>query len=276
MPIMSRLSLRSMTIILSLILTVSFALTTEDAFADKKKGGHKRHERVRHERHEKHKRYKKHKKNVVIVRPQHRHNTKIVTNISIGPIIPRRHRRVIVTRPRPRPGKFIVDLPSRHTRLVVRGRPYYYRSGLFYYRRPRGYVVVGPPIGAIVPRLAIGFSTVWVGGSFYYYYGNVFYRRVPTGYVVVDPPRSTTVVLETPAVVQPAESASGRVSVIAPRLNVRTGPSLSNPILYQVKQNTTLRVHGRDSEWLYVELSDGKYGWVMEEFTVAMDIPAEG
>ncbi len=268
MPIMSRLSLRYLTIVLSLILTLSFALTTENAFADRREKV--RHERGRHERHE------RHKKKVVVVKPKHRHSTKFVTNISIGPRIPRRHRRVIVTRPRPRPGKLVVDLPARHTRLVVRGRPYYYRSGLFYYRRPRGYVVVGPPVGAIVPRLAIGFSTVWVGGRFYYYFGNVFYRRVPSGYVVVDPPTSTTVVLDTPAVVQPAESASGRVSVIAPRLNVRTGPSLSNPILYQVKQNATLRVHGRDAEWLYVELSDGKYGWVMEEFTVAMDIPAEG
>ncbi len=245
---MSRSSLRSFTIILVGLLVASFTFTTEDVFA------RRRGEGVRHERRE-HRRAVR--KRAVRVRPV-------------------RHTRVVVTRPRYRPGKLVVNLPPRNRRVIVRGRPYYYWGGVFYYRRPRGYVVVGPPIGTIVPRLAIGFSTVWVGGLFYYYYGNVFYRRVPAGYVVVEPPATTNVVLSEPAVVQPAESASGRVSVIAARLNVRTGPSFSNPILYQVKQNTTLNVHGRDKDWLYVELPDGKYGWVMEEFTVPMDVPASG
>jgi hypothetical protein len=170
----------------------------------------------------------------------------------------------------------VVNLPPRHTRVIVRGRPYYYGGGSYYYRRRRGYVVVAPPIGVVVPRLSIGFGTVWVGGRFYYYYGNVFYRRVPSGYIVVEPPTTSTVVLQEPAVVQPAQSASGRVSVIAARLNVRTGPSLSNPILYQVRENTTLNVYGRDRDWLYVKLPSGKYGWVMEEFTVQMDVSPSG
>ncbi|MFQ5428239.1 MAG: DUF6515 family protein [Thermodesulfobacteriota bacterium] len=262
---MSRSSFRFFTIIITALLTASFVFTTQDVFADKKRSSGERHKRS--------------KKHVVVKRPHKR--GKLVTSVSAGASGSRvasgsRHRRVIVTRPRPRPGKLVVNLPPRNTRIVVRNRPYYYWGGTFYYKRPRGYVVVGPPIGAIVPRLAIGFSTVWIGGIFYYYYGNVFYRRVPAGYVVVAPPVTSNVVLETPAVVQPAESASGRVSVIAARLNVRTGPSLANPILYQVKQNATLHVHGRDRGWLYVELPDGKYGWVMEKFTVLIDIPASG
>jgi len=249
---MSRSRFRSFTILIVGLLTASFVLTTEDVYARRKHEG-RRHERaehfVGHERRE-HRR---------AVRP--------------GPV---RHTRVVVTRPRYRPGKLVVNLPPRHTRVVVRGRPYYYWGGVFYYGRPRGYVVVAPPIGAIVPRLAVGFGTLWVGGLLYYYYGNVFYRRVPAGYVVVEPPVTTNVVLSEPTVVQPVEAATGRVSVIAARLNVRTGPSLSNPILYQVKQNTTLKVQGRDVGWLYVELPDGKHGWVMEEFTVPMDVPASG
>jgi len=245
-----RSNLRSFIIVLVALLTVSFGFTTEDVFAHRKEGRHSS-SKYRSTRHSSDKHHGE------------RHHSD-------------RHSRVIVTRPRLRPGRVVVNLPPRHTRVVVRGRPYYYGGGSYYYRRPRGYVVVAPPIGAIVPRLAIGFSTVWMGGSFYYYYGNVFYRRVPSGYVVVQPPTTSTVVLEEPAVVQPAQSASGRVSVIAARLNVRTGPSLSNPIIYQVKENTTLNVHGRDRDWLYVELPSGKYGWVMEEFTVQMDVPSSG
>jgi len=251
MSMMSRSSLRSFTIVLVGLLVASFTFTTEDVFARRREESRHHSERHHVERHR-----------------SDRHFTERHSSA--------RHSRVIVTRPRPRPGHVVVNLPPRHTRVIVRGRPYYYGGGSYYYRRPRGYVVVAPPIGAIVPRLSIGFGTVWVGGLFYYYYGNVFYRRVPSGYVVVEPPTTSTVVLEAPSVVQPAQSASGRVSVIAARLNVRTGPSLSNPILYQVRENTTLNVHGRDRDWLYVELPSGKYGWVMEEFTVQMDVPSSG
>ncbi len=256
MSIVSRSNLRSFTIILVGLLVASFTFTTEDVFAHRRGGS--RHSSGRHSS------------------IGHRS----VKHSSIGRVVrhraPIRHNRVIVTRPRHRPGKIVANLPHRHSRVIVRGRPYYYGSGSYYYRRPRGYVVVAPPIGTLVPHLAIGFNTVWVGGLFYYYYGNIFYRRVPSGYVVVEPPTTSTVVLTEPSVVEPAQSASGRVSVIAARLNVRTGPSLSNPILYQVRENTTLRVHGRDRDWLYVELPSGKYGWVMEEFTVQMDVSPSG
>ncbi len=272
MYIILKSRLRLFIITLAAILTASLALTGGYASAHGRRTagrramerhGFERHRARRHreERHERHERRERHERHE---RWERRSSA--------------RHRRIIVTRPRHYPGKLVVNLPRRHTRLIVRGRPYYYYydDGIYYYRYPSGYVVVGPPVGTIVPRLSIGFSTVWVGGSLYYYYGDVFYRRVPTGYVVVEPPETTTVVLQPPVVVQPAESASGRVSVIAARLNVRTGPSLSNPILYQVKQNTTLKVQGRDSEWLYVELPGGKHGWVMKEFTVPIDLPASG
>ncbi len=260
MFILSRSRLRSFTVIFAGLLAFSFAFPAADVSAGRKHEG--KFERKHERRHERRERFVRHE------RREHRREVRVRRAV--------RHNRVVVTRPKYRPGKLVVNLPPRHTKVVVRGRPYFYWGGVFYYRRPRGYVVVAPPIGTIVPRLAVGFRTVWVGGVLYYYYGNVFYRRVPAGYVVVEPPVTTTVVLQEPAVVQPVESATGRVSVIAARLNVRTGPSLSNPILYQVRQNTTLLVQGRDDGWLYVELPSGKHGWVMKEFTVPMDVPASG
>ncbi len=237
---MRGLSERSLTILLAALLVVSFVFTSEYAFAGRRGG-------------------------------EHYYSPNKPYRYSSG-----RHNRVIVTSPRYYPGKYVDTLPNRNTHVIVRGRSYYYDDGAYYYRRPNGYVVVGPPIGTIVVDPEVGFDTVWVGGRYYYYYGNIFYRRVPQGYMVVEPPMTSIVLLTPPAVASPPESASGRVSVLAPLLNVRTGPSLSNPIMDQVKQNTTLQVRGRDSKWLYVELSKGRYGWIMEKFVVHMDLPGSG
>lgn len=267
MSILPRLSFRSITILLAVLLTASFAFTSESAFAGRR--GESRHDsrRIRAEQHRADRlRYGGH-------RSERHRSDSYRSSYRYGPS---RYSRVIVTSPRYYPGKFVGELPSSYSTLTVGGWPYYYEGGAYYYRYPEGYVVVGPPIGTVVRSLPFGYGTVWVGGLYYYYYGNVFYRQVPLGYEVVWPPATSTVVLKEPAVERPAQAASGRVSVIAARLNVRTGPSLSNPILYQVKETTTLKVHGRDKAWLYVELPSGKYGWVMQKFTVAMDLPPSG
>ncbi len=184
--------------------------------------------------------------------------------------------RVIVSRPLVRPGRIVRRIPRKHRKIVVKGRKYYYRRGIFYYRGPGGVVVVGPPIGTVVPRLGVGFRTFWFGGLLYYYYGNIFYLRGPRGFVVVEPPDTTAVVLTPPSVVKPSIAASGSVLVTAPRLNVRTGPALYNPVISQVLQDEVLIIHGKSPGWLYVELPNGETGWVMEEFTAPLFEPANG
>lgn len=171
--------------------------------------------------------------------------------------------------------------PGPHRRPAViwhGGQRYFYYGGTFYRHRqwPPGYVVVRPPVGAIVGALAFGFTTLVIGGLPYYYYGGVYYRRVPTGYVVVEPPSGAVVPQEPPAAIHPPDTASERVSVTAANLNVRSGPGMNHPVVDQVSQGNILVIHGNAPGWLYVQLPSGKFGWVSEEFTAPVFPPASG
>ena len=119
--------------------------------------------------------------------------------------------------------------------------------------------------------LPVGYQRVWFDGALYYAYGGTFYRRIPAGYVVVDPPPVVVVEDDEPVLVQPLETAAGEVIVTAPLLNVRSGPALHYPKLYQVERGYILDILGRSDGWLYVQLPNGELGWVMKDHTRRLD-----
>jgi len=86
------------------------------------------------------------------------------------------------------------SFPSRHEVVRVGHQRYHYYRGRFY--RPAffglGFVVVAPPIGAIVTVLPLGHNVIIVGGVTYYYYDNVYYKDYPSGYIVVPAPAVVT------------------------------------------------------------------------------------
>jgi hypothetical protein len=88
----------------------------------------------------------------------------------------------------PRPGFVVGALPGSYTVVSGWGAPYYYGAGAWY--RPYGprFVVVGAPIGAVVPFLPPYYATYWVGGVPYYCAGDTYYQGVPGGYAVVGAP----------------------------------------------------------------------------------------
>jgi len=65
-------------------------------------------------------------------------------------------------------------LPSQYSQISVGGTPYYYDQGVYYESGPAGYVVVAPPIGAIVAAVPPGAETIFVGGVPYYYAAGAF------------------------------------------------------------------------------------------------------
>ena len=67
-----------------------------------------------------------------------------------------------------RPGYVIHTAPSLALALTVGGIVYFYHDHLFYRHYPRGYVVVVPPIGALVPTLPVGYVVVYRFGRYYY------------------------------------------------------------------------------------------------------------
>jgi uncharacterized protein YgiM (DUF1202 family) len=68
--------------------------------------------------------------------------------------------------------------------------------------------------------------------------------------------------------------------VVPPMLNVRSGPGANHEVTSQIRQGAILEVHGTSPGWLFVKLPSGKFGWVMEKFTVPQSgsgrVQAEG
>lgn len=178
----------------------------------------------------------------------------------------RKHKKGGVVYQGPRHGKVVRHLPPGHRPAWVGKKKYFYHGGAFYKRGPCGYVVVRPPRGAVVVSLPMGYRHWVAGGVSYYNWGNVYYRRVPAGYQVTEPP------VQAP----PAYMGGERVWVNIPVLNVRSGPGVDHRVVRQVNQGDELFVQDEIPGWLYVQLPDGRFGWVMTEYTTAQLVRAGG
>jgi hypothetical protein len=98
--------------------------------------------------------------------------------------------------------------------ILWRGHSYLYDGGLFYRYSPVGYIIVEPPLGALVPALPYGYRTVTVEHKPYYFYEDTYYTVAPGGYVVAPPP------VALPA--QPAYVQEKTVNPAAPRIEQRS------------------------------------------------------
>lgn len=185
-------------------------------------------------------------------------------------------RRVIRTPRFRRHGHVFPRLPRGYRRVWYNREPFYYYHSVFYRPSPSGFVVVVAPIGIIVDSLPIGYQRLWIDDVWYFAYGGVFYHRVPSGYVVVEAPADVIIEEAIPALVEPPEPASGIVSVEASILNVRSGPGLNYPVIYQIHRGYVLDVHGKTVGWLYVQLPNGEFGWVMNIYTTMLKPPGSG
>ena len=83
----------------------------------------------------------------------------------------------------------IARLPFGAVSVAFGNRYYHYYNGLYYRPYDRGYVIVEPPIGIIVPGLPGGCTEVIIGSNPYYRYGNVFYAPYGDRYKVVEEPK---------------------------------------------------------------------------------------
>jgi hypothetical protein len=155
--------------------------------------------------------------------------------------------------------------PGHHEVWVGKTR-YYYDHGYFYRPHRHGWVVVGPPYGAVILALPIGFAMVVLAGITYYTFAGLYYRQVANGYVVVEPPVQTVIEYQAPAPA-PVVPAEGRVVVTAPKLNVRSGPGYNNPVIAVVDRGVSMEIRAASGEWLNVLLPSGQLGWVLQQFT---------
>ena len=86
-------------------------------------------------------------------------------------------------------------LPFGAVSVTFGSRYYHYYRGAYYRPYNRGYIVVQPPIGIIVPSLPIGCTHVIIGSNPYYRYDGVYYAPYGNRYKVVEEPSEP----ETPA-----------------------------------------------------------------------------
>lgn len=82
----------------------------------------------------------------------------------------------------------IARLPFGAASITFGNRYYHYYNGVYYRPYNRGYSIVQPPIGIIVPSLPIGYAHVIIGSHPYYRYGNVYYAPYGNRYRVVEEP----------------------------------------------------------------------------------------
>ena len=85
---------------------------------------------------------------------------------------------------------YVSKLPRGYVKVVVRSKPYYYHSGVFYSKGPKGYIRIAAPVGARITALPKLSVRVVIGGVPYWNYFGTYYRydRSKREYIVVERP----------------------------------------------------------------------------------------
>lgn len=130
------------------------------------------------------------------------------------------HQEDHIFRERHHPGFRQPSLPESIFRVVVASMTYFYDDGVYYVRDGAEYVVIDPPLGAVVRAVPVYYRKVVINGVVYYTADDVYYVRVRSGYQVV--PRPVTVVQAAPVVVVQSPAPASGTTVITPVAPVKT------------------------------------------------------
>jgi hypothetical protein len=170
------------------------------------------------------------------------------------------------------------SLPRGYHTYNHGGRSYYYHGGHYYNYRGGRYYPWRPYRGFFLATLPFAAAAVVLGGLTYYTYNGIYYQQAPGGYVVVDPPPGVAVA-PPPVMAEPAPmNMAGAVVVTIPSLNVRSGPGGNYPVVAVVNQNQVMNVRGGAGGWLNVQMPNGLWGWVAQQYTapVQQQAPPNG
>ncbi|WP_331774773.1 DUF6515 family protein [Sulfurospirillum sp. 1612] len=87
-------------------------------------------------------------------------------------------------------GRVVHSKPSQARMFRFKGIRYYRHNGVFYKPHQGAYIIVRPPIGAIVPVLPVGYALMHLYGQDYYVYDQTYYvwSDSPQGYRIVESP----------------------------------------------------------------------------------------
>jgi hypothetical protein len=90
-------------------------------------------------------------------------------------------------------GATFAALPAEAYAMSIAGDNFWYADGVYYGYNGGQYIVVPPPVGAVIPNAPPSCSTVDFGNGETFDCGGAFYSAVPSGFQVVPPPLGATV-----------------------------------------------------------------------------------
>jgi hypothetical protein len=92
------------------------------------------------------------------------------------------------------PGVTLTALPGQCMQTSVGAVGYYYYDGVYFQpTTTSSYVVVAPPLGAVVPELPEGAEPIIIDSTTWYYGAGAFYVQQQNGFAVVAAPPGVTV-----------------------------------------------------------------------------------
>ncbi len=166
--------------------------------------------------------------------------------------------------PYPEKGKIERRVPSEYQEIRGKNENYYFRKGVYYRKGPRGFVVVSPPRGLVVPVMPPGFETLIVAGVTHFLFGGVYYHKAPGGYMVVDEPQWDNGSYRNGNDDRYRERQV--VLVNAYLLNVRSGPGVRYKVIDRAHRGERLVVLDKAHGWYRVRLHGGGIGWIMGKY----------
>jgi len=92
-----------------------------------------------------------------------------------------------------RRGTRVRVLPVGYAAVVVGGRRFFHYGGVYYEPAGSEYVVVAPPVGAVIAAVPEGCVPAAFGGIAYNYCAGTYYAPAPGGFAVVAAPIGITV-----------------------------------------------------------------------------------
>ena len=87
--------------------------------------------------------------------------------------------------------QLIANLPQGSITITVGQETYYYGNGIFFQKviREQKYIIVPPPIGAVVFSIPQDYQIMLMNGMSFYENHGIYYKRVIEGFKVIYPPK---------------------------------------------------------------------------------------
>jgi hypothetical protein len=118
-------------------------------------------------------------------------------------------------------GFHVSYMPDNYYSFEWSNSRYFYYDGIYYTRAANSYVVMPPPVGAMVYTIPVAYQPVVINSTTYYTYDGIYYVRTGYGYQVVSRPVLT--VVESPVSYEPRYIYRGEI--VPPGVVTQTAPS---------------------------------------------------